>query len=304
MLARRFRWLWLSIGLAIFAALVPSGGSAQTPEVPGSPLAGDVPALPQPQGLGNDGAGLAGEEEQPSGEATGDPQAVEDTEPDDSAAETDEPIAPDQAATMASEEPVSAAPSPDLKATAEGAGAARAGNAGNLTYEVDIDVPAFRGLEPAISLSYNSLRKTKTGGLYQGWLGYGWGIDGFDVIERASPKNGVPAFDANDVYLLNGEELIDCTVVTASPLPPSCSSGETYESGEYFVTERESFLRIQKDSQNQFVVTDRSGTKSTFRTAADFYGIATPSPEIEDVWRDSRWLLSSVEDTLSNGLQN
>ncbi len=204
---------------------------------------------------------------------------------------------------MASEEPVSAAPSPDLKATAEGAGAARAGNAGNLTYEVDIDVPAFRGLEPAISLSYNSLRKTKTGGLYQGWLGYGWGIDGFDVIERASPKNGVPAFDANDVYLLNGEELIDCTVVTASPLPPSCSSGETYESGEYFVTERESFLRIQKDSQNQFVVTDRSGTKSTFRTAADFYGIATASPEIEDVWRDSRWLLSSVEDTHGNRVE-
>ncbi|TIQ18539.1 MAG: hypothetical protein E5X51_25620, partial [Mesorhizobium sp.] len=55
---------------------------------------------------------------------------------------------------------------------------------GNLGYAIGIDVSAFHGLEPAIALNYNSSRKTKIGGLYQGWLGYAWGLDGFDVIER------------------------------------------------------------------------------------------------------------------------
>ena len=35
---------------------------------------------------------------------------------------------------------------------------------GALRYGYDIDMPAFRGLEPSISLNYDSGRKTKTGG--------------------------------------------------------------------------------------------------------------------------------------------
>lgn len=66
---------------------------------------------------------------------------------------------------------------------------------GGLSYEYPIDVPAFRGLEPKLALNYNSSRKTKVGGTYQGWLGYGWGLDGVPVIERMRPKLGIPSFD-------------------------------------------------------------------------------------------------------------
>ncbi|BAB53054.1 mll6839 [Mesorhizobium japonicum MAFF 303099] len=84
-----------------------------------------------------------------------------------------------------------------------------AGN-GNLGYSIGIDVPAFHGIEPQIALNYNSSRKTKLGGLYQGWLGYAWGLDGFDVIERATPGYGMPAYDANDIYLLDGQAMVAC----------------------------------------------------------------------------------------------
>ncbi|MER8782291.1 hypothetical protein NKH60_13710, partial [Mesorhizobium sp. M1006] len=66
---------------------------------------------------------------------------------------------------------------------------------GNLGYAIGIDVLDFHGIEPSIALTYESSRRTKLGALYQGWLGYAWGLGGFDVIERASPGYGMPAFD-------------------------------------------------------------------------------------------------------------
>jgi hypothetical protein len=87
---------------------------------------------------------------------------------------------------------------------------------GGLEYSVPIDVPAFRGLEPKLSLNYNSGRKTTVSGTYQGWLGYGWGLDGVSVIERMRPKMGVPSFDDSknaaerDIYVLNGQALFPC----------------------------------------------------------------------------------------------
>jgi hypothetical protein len=69
---------------------------------------------------------------------------------------------------------------------------------GSLTFKVDIDVVPFRGLEPSLSLTYDSSRKTKVSGLYQGWLGYAWGLSSFEVIERASFNFGMPVFDGTD----------------------------------------------------------------------------------------------------------
>lgn len=66
-------------------------------------------------------------------------------------------------------------------------------NNGAFSYRYPIDVPAFRGLEPKLSLTYNSSRKTRNGGDYQGWLGYGWGLSGVPVIERAGYALGVRA---------------------------------------------------------------------------------------------------------------
>jgi YD repeat-containing protein len=160
---------------------------------------------------------------------------------------------------------------------------------GALRYSYSIDVPDFRGLEPDISLNYDSGRKTKLTAGYQGWLGFGWGLDGFDVIERQRPRGGVPAFDGNDVYLLNGTELVPCVAGTDSP---SCATGGNY------ATEVESYQRIKNDTaSNTWTVTQRDGTRLEFYPMASF---ATAALADSTVAYSSRWLLKHVIDTHGN----
>ncbi|WP_179296127.1 RHS repeat-associated core domain-containing protein [Mesorhizobium sp. WSM4312] len=161
-----------------------------------------------------------------------------------------------------------------------------AGN-GNLGYAIGIDVPAFHGIEPQIALNYNSSRKTKLGGLYQGWLGYAWGLDGFDVIERASPGYGMPEFLATDIFLLDGQPMFVCT---AGMVSPSCSNGGNH------TTENETYRRMAYSSAaNEWKVTDRDGTVSTFQSVAAVAGMAA-----SDLATNYRWLLTSVTDTNNN----
>ncbi|WP_152564239.1 hypothetical protein [Neorhizobium vignae] len=166
---------------------------------------------------------------------------------------------------------------------------------GFFTQKVGIDVPGFRGLEPKLALNYSSSRKTRLGGLYQGWLGYAWGLDGFDVIERATPGYGYPYFDGNDVYLLNGEELVRCAT---GMVAASCSAGGTH------VTENENFKRVIFDATaNTWTVTDRDGTVSLFRSVMAIAG-STPASGTPDyqLQHDGRFLLSSVTDTNGNAV--
>ncbi|EUB98383.1 RHS repeat-associated core domain containing protein-containing protein [Rhizobium sp. CF080] len=164
---------------------------------------------------------------------------------------------------------------------------------GFFTQDIAIEVPAFRGLEPKISLGYNSARKTRIGGLYQGWLGYAWGLDGFDVIERATVGYGYPAYDAGDIYLLNGAELVPCASgMTAS----SCSAGGTH------VTETENFKRVLFNaSANTWTVTDRDGTTSLFKSVMTIAG-TNPAAGSNDykLQHDGRYLLAEVKDTNNN----
>ncbi|WP_189521379.1 RHS repeat-associated core domain-containing protein [Mesorhizobium sp. M1B.F.Ca.ET.045.04.1.1] len=169
----------------------------------------------------------------------------------------------------------------------------KAGGNGNLGYSVPIDAPAFRGIQPKIALNYDSSRKTKLGGLYQGWLGYAWGLDGFDVIERATPGYGMPAYDANDIFLLDGQAMVACV---AGMVSPSCSTGGTH------ATENESYRRIAfNSSTNEWKVTDRDGTVSTFRSVGAVANLnpAAGTPAY-DLAFSYRWLLTSVTDTNGN----
>src|SRR5688572_2648437 len=93
-------------------------------------------------------------------------------------------------------------------------------------------VPHFRGLEPKLSLSYSSEASSA-------FAGVGWMLSGFSTIQRASPGRGVPKYDANDIYLLDGSELVPCPVLGASA---SCLNGGTH------TTKDESFLKVVKDS--------------------------------------------------------
>ncbi|MCJ9754711.1 hypothetical protein MOV61_28685, partial [Neorhizobium sp. BETTINA12A] len=166
---------------------------------------------------------------------------------------------------------------------------------GFFTQKIGIEVPGFRGLEPKLSLNYSSSRKTRLGGLYQGWLGYAWGVDGFDVIERATPGYGYPFFDGNDVYLLNGEELVRCAT---GMVAASCSAGGTH------VTENENFKRVIFDATaNTWTVTDRDGTVSLFKSVMAIAG-STPASGTPDyqLQHDGRFLLSSVTDTNGNAV--
>ncbi|WP_432288770.1 toxin TcdB middle/N-terminal domain-containing protein (plasmid) [Aminobacter sp. BA135] len=166
---------------------------------------------------------------------------------------------------------------------------------GNLTSSILLDVPGFRGLEPSLTLTYDSSRKTKTGATYQGWLGYAWGLEGFDVIERASVGYGVPAFDASDVFLFNGMELVPCA---AGVVSPSCATGGTH------TTENESYRRIAfNGTTNEWKVSDRDGTVSIFRSVAAVSGttpaVGTPA---YDLGQNYRWLLTAVTDTNGNSV--
>ncbi|MEL6201811.1 MAG: RHS repeat-associated core domain-containing protein [Pseudomonadota bacterium] len=164
---------------------------------------------------------------------------------------------------------------------------------GNLSYQYEVPVPAWRGLEPRIALTYDSARKTKRSGLYQSWLGHGWGMTGFDVITRGRPKGGVAAFDDNDIFVLNGMEMLACTPDIVSP---SCSHGGTH------TTEYESFRRIKYlDVSNSWEVTDRDGTVSTFQSYETISGMTHDGTiEQEDTFTRYVWRLTSVEDTNGN----
>ena len=167
-------------------------------------------------------------------------------------------------------------------------------NNGAFSYRYPIDVPAFRGMEPKLSLIYNSNRKTKTGGDYQGWLGYGWGLAGVPVIERAGYALGVPQYGADDIYLLNGQPLTECAVEGAS-----CAKGV----GGNWVSEVENYLKIKFDAtSNIWEVTARDGTKTTFTAVGAIAGAPTTvrGDVNNDVRLKYRWLATSIVDTLGN----
>jgi hypothetical protein len=75
---------------------------------------------------------------------------------------------------------------------------------GAFVTEVPIEVPEFRDITPALSLAYNSSSGN-------GWMGVGWGVSGSSFITRQSVGRGAPRFDATDIYLLDGMELVPCT---------------------------------------------------------------------------------------------
>ncbi|MFB9978214.1 RHS repeat-associated core domain-containing protein [Mesorhizobium kowhaii] len=269
-------------GAALGNGQPTDGTSASPTATPGADAGAGGAAASSPDAAAKIGAEPADAEATDSKAADGTTAKTTDTE-----AAPEEPAAAQAAAATAttdSGDPEAVGtPKVDLPKTA--------GN-GNLGYTIGIDVPAFHGIEPQITLTYNSSRKTKLGGLYQGWLGYAWGLDGFDVIERASPGYGMPNFDATDVYLLDGQAMVACV---AGMVSPSCSTGGTH------ATENESYRRVTRiDATNEWKVTDRDGTVSTFSSVAAVANLTPAAGTAYDLAMRYRWLLTSVTDTNNN----
>ncbi|MER9599620.1 hypothetical protein [Mesorhizobium sp. M0244] len=236
-----------------------NGGAALGPGI-GSGT--DDAGAPPPAGATGDVA-PAGESPDAAAKVDGKPADGESTDAKTGAAAktTDSEAAPEEpaAATLATTTTTAESGDPEAIGTPKVDLPKSSGN-GNLGYAVGVDVPDFHGIEPSIALTYESSRRTKLGALYQGWLGYAWGVGGFDVIERATPGYGMPAFDAGDIYLLDGQAMVACV---AGMVSPSCSAGGTH------ATENESYRRIALNgTTNEWTVTDRDGTVSTFRSVA------------------------------------
>jgi len=143
--------------------------------------------------------------------------------------------------------------------------------------EVPIAVPSYHGLEPSLKLGYSS-----TAG--NGFAGVGWALGGFSTIERASPGNGAPAYNANDIFVLDGQQLVPCATGSTSPSCTTCPVGSACYS-----TRIENYSRIAFDVlPNTWTVTQKDGTKVIY---AAVYNV--PSNTF-------RWGLSNVNDTRGN----
>ncbi len=168
---------------------------------------------------------------------------------------------------------------------------------------IPIEVPAFRGLEPRLSLSYDSSRGVRNISSAGGLLGLGWQLDGLSAIDRISGSaapaagtdkmasgHGVPAYGADDSFALDGEELIPCAQIQTPDSSPSCATpvagGQTA-----YVTRIENFQRVRQDTTaNTWIVTAKDGTQSVY---SSLEAGATSASAF-------RWHLKSVTDRRGN----
>lgn len=158
---------------------------------------------------------------------------------------------------------------------------------GAATYDIPIVVPpGIAGMQPELSLSYNS-----QGG--NGLLGVGWSLSGLSSISRC-PKTvepdgvrGTIKFDANDRFCLDGQRLV-------------AVNGTTYGAvGAQYRTEVETYTKINSSGGSSgqpqyFVAQTKSGLKQSFGLTANsrFQGAGTTST--------MTWALERVEDTVGN----
>jgi hypothetical protein len=120
---------------------------------------------------------------------------------------------------------------------------------GRFSQLVPIEVPAFRGLEPRVALEYSSEGSS-------GFVGVGWALTGFSSVVRTKGGRGVPRFDATDVFILDGQELVACSAGSPSP---GCAAGGSH------ATKDERYLRIKFEaSTNSWKVWGRDGTLTVF----------------------------------------
>ena len=130
--------------------------------------------------------------------------------------------------------------------------------AGAANHRVTLTVPAWRGLEPALAITYASSARN-------GWLGIGMTLEGVPSIERVSAKLGAPTYTTTDTYELDGEPMIACVAGSTSP---SCLAGGTH------TTKHERYARIVK-SGTSWVVTSPTGVVDRYTTYAEPVAVLT-----------------------------
>jgi len=150
---------------------------------------------------------------------------------------------------------------------------------GSFIYSVPIVVlPGTNGMQPSISLNYNSMSSG-------GWCGIGWDLS-LGKIGR-SLKKGVPTYTSSDKFHLDGMSIV------SSP-------------DGYWHTELESFYRIEKipgstNLEDWWKVTDKSGKVYSYGSTANSRIIAyDQSGQARGIFE---WHLDSISDLHVNSLQ-
>ena len=159
-------------------------------------------------------------------------------------------LVPSLAPTAGAQDPTEAAPSfsvaQDVAPAAKG-GAGLEPSTGSLARQIPIEVPAFHGIEPRLALAYSSQAGN-------GFVGVGWRLGGWSVVERTRNGRGTPRFTGEDVFVLDGQELLPCSAAAQSP---GCLAGGTH------ATKQESYARIRFDaSAGTWTVWARSGVRT------------------------------------------
>ena len=155
---------------------------------------------------------------------------------------------------------------------------------------VPIKLPSFHGLEPRLGLTYSSSGTT-------GWVGTGWTLSGLSTIRRQSATGGLPHWDAEDGFALDGRDLLACPATNdGSSLARSPSCAHRLPDLLAFTTQVESYQRIAhkpeppniRGRQDTWFVWRTDGVKATYEP-----GLATTKGTLE-------WVLTKVEDLSGN----
>jgi RHS repeat-associated protein len=185
---------------------------------------------------------------------------------------------------------------------------------GAYRHEISIGVPSFRGLEPALSFQYDSSFKGR--GSSQTWMGIGWKLSGFSVVDRSAMRGGIPTFsDNDDIFRLDGSDLMACANAGATnPWPAarqypalfktdtanaSCLAGgnlsERVEGYAKIVMAQELHNGRQVD---YFVVTRKDGRQYRYTSIGKLANDLTPpTSAIYPALFQREWLLSEIRDT-------
>jgi RHS repeat-associated protein len=135
---------------------------------------------------------------------------------------------------------------------------------GSLTTSIPISVPAFRGQQPDIVLSYDS-------GGGNGWLGVGWALRGVSYISRQSALRGAPSWGPSDLFALDGMDLVPCGLSqgSISSFAPACRLPAPPPGGSYYTTRDERDMVIERrvdpvTGAESWTVTEPSGTVQAY----------------------------------------
>jgi RHS repeat-associated protein len=277
----KFRARLVSLGATLlFSSAVFAQNSHGLPEPAAAP---QVPLIAKP----SEGPQVRNLADLPDAAKADESKGRFNSEDSSDSAPSTEPVTTTLAVTSETSSTSSSAPD---KAFAAGI---KAPHNGSFTTSIDIEEPGFRGLEPDIRLDYDSSQGIANNAAHQNWLGLGWRLNGFSVIERSSPRRGTPFFnDALDTFLVDGAEMIVCS---ASIVSPGCTAGGTH------AMRVENYRRIVRNSAaNSWTITTRDGSQQVYKPVSNWQSYNSGDATETKLATQYRWLLASITDTHDN----